>query len=138
LTARAAPEFELPLFDGSTVRSADLRGRAVVMNFWSSWCVPCQREMPLLARMAKEYDPQSVAFVGVALWDAKSDALGFLGRYGAGYPAGLDDQGTIAIEYGVGGLPETFFIRPDGTLSRKWIGEITEPQLRRFLDELRA
>src|SRR5262245_42994221 len=97
LTTKVAPEFELSMFDGSTVRMADLRGRGVVMNFWSSWCVPCQREMPLLARMAKEYDPKSVAFVGVALWDIRSDAKSFLDRYGAGYPAGLDEQGKIAI-----------------------------------------
>jgi len=138
LSTRVAPEFELALFDGSTVRMADLRGRGLVVNFWSSWCVPCQREMPLLARLAKEYDGQSVSFVGVAVWDLKSDAQTFLNRYSPGYPAGLDERGTIAIDFGVGGLPETFFVRPDGTLTRRWIGEVSETQLRRFVEEIRA
>jgi cytochrome c biogenesis protein CcmG/thiol:disulfide interchange protein DsbE len=138
LQTRVAPDFELATFDGSTVRAADLKGQPAVMNFWSSWCVPCQREMPLLTRVAKEYEPKSVAFVGVAIWDAKSDAQGFLTRYGAGYPAGLDERGTIAIEFGVRGLPETYFIRPDGSLTRRWIGELNEPTLRRFIEEIRA
>lgn len=138
LKSLGAPDFQLALFDGSSLRMSELRGRGVVVNFWSSWCVPCQREMPLLTRTAKEVEANSVTFLGVALWDARSDALSFHDRYGAGYPTGPDETGKIAIDFGVAGLPETFFVRPDGTLSRRWIGELHEAQLRRFIDEIRA
>jgi len=136
--ARSVPEFDLPLFDGSALKASELRGKVTVINFWSSWCVPCQREMTLLSRLAKEYEGQDVTFVGVALWDSRGDAEAFFNRYGAGYRAGIDERGAIAIDLGVGGLPETFFVAPDGTIRRKWLGELNEVQVRRFIDEIRA
>ena len=137
LPSAAAADFTLGLSNGSQVRLADLRGQAVVVNFWASWCVPCRDEAPLLARVAREYRERGVTFLGISLWDAESDVAEFLARFGVDYPNGGDLGGRIAIEYGLTGIPETYFVRPDGLLSRRWIGPLNESQLRSFVEEIR-
>ena len=136
-TSGSPSGFSIELYDGSALRLADLKGRAVVMNFWASWCIPCKDEAPLLSRMAREHEPQGVTFIGVNVWDADSDAKAFVARYGVGYPNGSDKGGKIGIDYGLTGIPETFFIRPDGSVARRWIGPLTESQLRNLIEEIR-
>ena len=138
LPSPVAPEVSLVLFDGSRVALSELRGRAVVVNFWGSWCVPCREEAPVFTRLAREYEGDAVTFLGVALWDTEADARAFLKQFNVNYPSGMDGNGRIAIEFGVKGVPETFFVRPDGTMSRRWIGPINERQLRGFVDEIRS
>jgi cytochrome c biogenesis protein CcmG/thiol:disulfide interchange protein DsbE len=116
---------------------ADLRGQVVVLNFWASWCLPCADEAALLARAARDYEGQSVRFVGIGVWDPESDATAFLTRYGVDYPNGPDTGGRILMEYGLTGVPETYFVRADGTVSRRWNGPITDSQLRAFIEEIR-
>jgi len=137
LRVRVAPEFTLPLYSGSAVSMADLRGRGVVVNFWGSWCVPCRDEAPVLSRLAKEYESQGVTFVGIAVWDNEREARSFISRYSMTYPAGPDDSGKVAVDFGLGGVPETFFVRPDGTLARRWVGALNESQLRSLVEEIR-
>ncbi|MBM2810919.1 MAG: resA [Chloroflexi bacterium] len=137
LTPRPAPHFQLTLYDGSPLRIEDLQGQGVILNFWASWCVPCRDEAPVLVRAARDYDGQSVKFLGVGVWDAESDARAFMNRFSVRYPSGPDEGGRIAIEYGLTGVPETFFIRSDGTMVRRWVGPINDAQLRAFVDEIR-
>jgi cytochrome c biogenesis protein CcmG, thiol:disulfide interchange protein DsbE len=137
LPSPVAPDVSLTLFDGSRVALSELRGRAVVVNFWGSWCVPCREEAPVFTRLAREYERDGVTFLGIAVWDTDSDARAFLKQFSIAYPTGMDGNGRVAIEFGVKGVPETFFVRPDGTMSRRWIGPINERQLRGFVDEIR-
>src|SRR5579871_7879 len=137
LATRTAPDFSLTTLDGSTIKMSDLRGQGVVVNFWASWCVPRQEEAPLLARMARTYAPESVSFLGIGVWDAESDARQFTARYQMPYANGSDLGGRITIDWGVSGVPETFFVRSDGTLTRRWIGPLDEVNLRRFVEEIR-
>jgi cytochrome c biogenesis protein CcmG/thiol:disulfide interchange protein DsbE len=76
-------------------------------------------------------------FVGVSEWDADSDVKSFVSRYGVGYPNGVDIGGKLAIDLGVTGIPETFFVRPDGSFSSRWVGPINEEQLRKQLEAIR-
>ncbi|MCS7002986.1 MAG: TlpA family protein disulfide reductase, partial [Dehalococcoidia bacterium] len=78
ITPRPAPPFTVTLFDGSTVRLADLQGKVVVLNFWASWCVPCREEATTLQQMALRYQDQGVVFLGVNVWDKDADARAFL------------------------------------------------------------
>lgn len=135
---RQAPDFTLPLYSGDRVRLADLRGRPVLVNFWASWCPPCRTEAPLLARLEREYRAKGVVFVGVNVWDGEPDARKFLREFDIAYPNGPDERGEIAIDYGLAGIPETFFIDRRGQIARKWIGPFTEAALRAFLDEIVA
>lgn len=107
----AAPSFELPLLDGSgTLSDEDLRGKAVVVNFWASWCIPCREEAPLLERTWRAYRDRGVVFLGVNIKDAESDARRFVDEFDMTYPNVRDLDQSLTRQFGVKGLPETFFI----------------------------
>lgn len=131
-----AKEFSLELLGGGTLALSELRGKVVMVDFWSSWCVPCRQEAPVLAEVYREYREQPVEFVGVDIWDRPSDALEFVNRFGTSYPTGVDANGAIAIDYGVTGIPEKFFISPEGVLVKKFVGPMKAGKLREILDEM--
>jgi cytochrome c biogenesis protein CcmG/thiol:disulfide interchange protein DsbE len=136
LKVRPAADFSLQQFDGGTFRLSEQRGKVVVVNFWSSWCVPCRQEAPELESAWQRYRDRGVAFLGVDIWDAEADARAFLREYRVSYPNGPDPNGAVTIEYGVTGIPETYFIDREGQLVRRWIGPLSRSQLAGFIDEL--
>ncbi len=131
-----APDFSLGLFDGSTFTLSDTlaNGKPVVVNFWASWCGPCADEAAVLQDAARRTGSR-VAFVGVNVQDIDADAQAFLRKYGVSYPNGSTNAGPISIQYGMRGVPETYFIAPDGRLIRKW-NTLTAADLDQFLAEL--
>jgi cytochrome c biogenesis protein CcmG/thiol:disulfide interchange protein DsbE len=131
-----APDFSLGLFDGSTFKLSDSlkSGKPVVVNFWASWCGPCAEEAPVLQDAARRHADR-ITFVGVNVQDTDSDAMAFLLKYGISYPNGSGGAGPISIQYGMRGVPETYFIAPDGRLVRKW-NTLTAADLDQFLAEL--
>ena len=133
---KPAPPFTLPLLDGSALELSDLRGKVVMVDFWSSWCPPCIEEAPVLAATYRQYAGRGVEFVGVAIWDEEGAVREFVQRFGVSYPNGLDAKGKIAIDYGLRGIPEKFFIDPEGRLVRKFVGPVTAERLSAILDEL--
>ena len=132
-----APDFTLRLYDGGSFRLADHRGQVVVVNFWASWCPPCRDEAPVLERAWQQQRGQGVVLVGADVWDKDQDARNFMSEFHVDYPTGPEPGGATAIDYGVTGLPETFFVRPDGTVSRHWIGPLNDQQISAFIDEAR-
>ena len=135
---RAARPFSLTLLSGSQTSLADLRGKVVMIDFWSSWCPPCREEAPTLASVYQQYQARGVVFLGVAIWDSDSEVRKFVQGNGLGYPNGLESRGTIAIDYGVKGIPEKYFVDKNGNIVRKFIGPVTSEQLSKVLDELLA
>ena len=131
-----APDFSLALFDGSTFTLKDSlqTGKPVVLNFWASWCGPCADEAPVLQDAARRYGDR-ITFVGVDVQDIDSDAQTFLQKYGITYQNGSGNAGPISVQYGMRGVPETYFIAPDGHLVRKW-NTLTAADLEQFLGEL--
>ena len=109
-------------------------GKPVVVNFWASWCGPCADEAPLLQDAARR-NSDRFTFVGVDVQDLDSDAQTFLQKYAISYPNGSGNAGPISIQYGMRGVPETYFIAPDGKLIRKW-NTLTGADLEQFLGEL--
>src|SRR5437764_9686104 len=109
-----APDFSLGLFDGSTftLSSTLQTGKPVVLNFWASWCGPCADEAPVLQDAARRYADR-VTFVGVDVQDLDTDAQAFLTRYGITCLNGSGNAGPISVQYGMRGVPETYFIAPD-------------------------
>lgn len=131
-----APDFSAPLLSGGgPLELSDLRGRPVMLNFWASWCVPCKDEAPLLRQALRVYGDR-VAFVGVDVKDARSDAIDFVRRTGLSYPHVRDEGGTIYSDYGLTGQPETFFIDADGTIVEHVNGPLDEAALAQLLDVL--
>jgi cytochrome c biogenesis protein CcmG/thiol:disulfide interchange protein DsbE len=134
---RQVPDFTLGLFDGSNLHLAEklAEGKPVVVNFWASWCVPCTDEAPIFEAAAQR-NASRFNFVGVDVQDTDADGRAFIARHGVTYPSGAGDAGPISIQYGMRGVPETYFIAPDGHLVRKWNGPLTAEGLEQFLREL--
>lgn len=131
-----ADDFSLELMSGETLTLADLRGKAVMVDFWSSWCPPCRQEAPVLVEVYLEYENLPVEFVGVDIWDVPAAAQEHIDRYNVPYPNGIDADGIIAINYGVTGLPEKFFISPEGMVVKKFVGPMSPSKLRGILNEM--
>lgn len=126
---RPAPEFTLAGFDGSSFSLSDYRGQVVVLNFWASWCDPCIAEMPMLNRIADEFEGDNVVIVGVNVWDTNEAARRFIDELNVTYPVIEDNASTsIAVEFGLTGVPETFVINPDGEIVTYYRGEFSNAQ----------
>jgi cytochrome c biogenesis protein CcmG/thiol:disulfide interchange protein DsbE len=106
----------------------NLRGEAVVLNFWASWCIPCKAEAPLLVASARTHAGK-VAFLGIDVQDFKSDARRFLRRYHANYVSLRDGGGSTSSGYGLTGVPETYFVDRRGRIVAHVPGQITRDQL---------
>lgn len=138
LVGKAAPGWEIPLYAAdSTLSLAELEGTPVVLNFWASWCLSCRDEARVLEAGWRRHGP-GVAFVGVAVDDQPGPARAFIERYGKTYHLGPDRDGSIALDYGLFGVPETFFISPDGRIVSKHIGPVTAAELETRIAEARA
>jgi cytochrome c biogenesis protein CcmG, thiol:disulfide interchange protein DsbE len=130
-----APGFSLERLDGGgKLALSSLRGRAVVLNFWASWCDPCKREAPTLERLWHRYRSRGVVFVGIDANDAASDARRFLRAHGITYPTVHDAHGLVAANsYNVANMPMTFFVDRTGRLvDTRVLGPVSE---KRFGDE---
>lgn len=134
LEDKPAQAFTLQDLDGDTWSLEALRGKPVVLNFWSTWCLPCKQEHPLLLEAARAYP--DVQFLGVVFQDDADKAKAYLRMNGAAYPSLVDPNGRLAVDYGVAGVPETFFIAPDGTIARKVTGPLTPDVLMGTLDPM--
>ncbi|HET7127530.1 MAG TPA: TlpA disulfide reductase family protein [Gaiellaceae bacterium] len=129
----AAPDFSLRRLNGEgQLRLVSLRGKAVVLNFWASWCVPCKQEAPLLEAAAKRFRSAEVVVVGVDAQDFRSDARRFIKRYGLSYPIVRDGRGSTLTHYDVTGFPETWFVDRSGHVVGEHVtGPLTRERLLR-------
>jgi len=124
LVGREAPPFALrPVGGGAPVSLASLRGKPVVVNFWATWCVPCIEEHGVLGSGARSWEGRA-HFLGVVYQDEENSIADFLRRQGSAYPTLVDEGGKTAIAFGVYGVPETFFISPDGVVVEKSMGPL--------------
>jgi thiol-disulfide isomerase/thioredoxin len=125
-----APDFSLESLDGKTVRLSDLRGKAVLLNFWATWCGPCKIEMPWFVDLQKQYGSQGLQIVGVAMDDAsKEDIAKFAKDMGVNYPI-LIGKDSVGDQYGgVPALPESFLISRDGKIVDKIVGLIGKGEI---------
>jgi thiol-disulfide isomerase/thioredoxin len=123
LIGNLAPDFELPALDGKKLKLSDLRGKAVLLNFWATYCGPCKIEMPWFVELQKEYGPQGFQIVGVAMDDASTEDIAkFTKEMGVNYPILLGQESVGESYGGVGVLPTTFFIDRDGKLIAREFG----------------
>jgi len=131
-----APEFGLTTFDNQTISLAELRGQVVVVNFWASWCIPCEDEAAELESTWRRYRDQGVIIIGVDYVDTETEALAFLQRFGVTYPNGPDLGTKISQAFRIQGVPETYVVDQRGTLAYVKIGPTTEEELRSVIDPL--
>ena len=144
--AGPAPDFTLTLFEGydgglgiPVVTLSDLRGRVVVLNFWASWCVPCEEEAPDLEAAWRAYQDRGVVFLGVDWSDNEADALDYLQRFDITYANGPDLGSRISQPvYRIQGVPETFIIDPNGNVVFFKSSPITRQELAAEIEKLLA
>ncbi len=128
LLSKPAPDFTLALLSkqaGKALHLADLKGKLVVINFWASWCDPCKQEAPLLQAQWQRAKAQGVVFIGIDFQDGQSAALSFVQQNDLTYTNVVDPNGSTGINYGVTGVPETFFIDRHGVIVNTVRKELT-------------
>lgn len=132
LIGHAAPNFTLDALSlqaAPAISLASYKGRPVMLNVWSSTCVPCVDEASLLQAQWQRVKSQGIVFLGIDFQDVKSDGLSFLHKYGITYLNVLDATGSTAISYGVSATPETIFINRAGIVASRVVGQLTEQTL---------
>ena len=120
---KPAPDFTLQTLDGKDVTLSSLRGKAVLLNFWATWCGPCKIEMPWFVELQKQYGSQGLQIVGVAMDDSSTqDIQNFVKEMGVNYPVLIGKEAVGQAYGGVDVLPTTFFIGRDGTIVAREFG----------------
>ena len=134
-TGKKVPNFSLSTLEpfraewGETLDYREFAGtEPLVINFWASWCVPCREEAPRLEAAWQKYGDR-VQFLGINYQDQEADALAFIEEFGHGFPSGADPRGEVGLDFGLFGLPATYFVDPEGTIRSVKIGEISADEL---------
>ena len=135
---KLAPEFELTSFNGEVISSADLDGKVVVLNFWSSWCKPCESEAADLETAWRQYQSRGdIVFLGVDYVDTEPEAKVYLEKFDITYPNGPDLRTNISQAFRIRGVPETYIIAKDGILAHAQIGPFSSlAQIHSVIDPL--
>lgn len=131
-----SPNFTLELIDGGNFNFSDYKGKPILINFFASWCLPCREEMPALEKVAHEYGPKGVVFLGIAVDDTEEKMKDFIAKYGVTFPVGLDKTAAIQKSFGLYGIPTTYFIDKQGAINYFHSGSVTEELLHHELDKL--
>jgi peroxiredoxin len=134
-----APDFTLPTIDGKPMKLSDLRGKAVLLNFWATWCGPCKVEIPWFTELQQQYGSQGLVIVGVSMDDdPKKDVPKFAQEMKIDYPILVGNE-SVADQYGgVEGLPVTFYIGRDGKIVKKVVGLVSHSEIEDGIKEALA
>jgi peroxiredoxin len=137
LVNKKAPEFARKDLSGATLNLRSLRGKVVLLNFWATWCAPCQVEMPRFAAWQRQYGPQGLQVVGLSMDDGAAPVRRLVTKLKLGYPVAMGDARLGERYGGVLGLPLTYLIDRDGVVRAQFQGEtdlnIIEKQLQLIL-----
>lgn len=126
----------VPSASSTHFRLEDFKGKPLILNFWASWCVSCRQEAHELEAFWRKYKDQGVAVVGIAIQDEVEAAQRFANEYRKSYILGLDEEGSVSLDYGVSGVPETFLIDSNGVIQHKEVGPVTFSMLESNLSKI--
>ncbi|WP_229683041.1 thiol-disulfide oxidoreductase ResA [Virgibacillus oceani] len=135
-----APDFELKQVNKNneleTVKLSDLKGKGVMLNFWATYCPPCEAEMPYMEKLYPEYKEKGVEIVAVSLDSTELVINRFIEKYNLTFPTPHDKSGQVMEQYGVGPIPSTFFINPEGEIVEVVSGALTLEKLEGYLKQI--
>lgn len=132
-TGKKAPDFTLKNVQGELVTLSDFRGKKVMVNFWATWCPPCQEEMPEIERFHNENPDVIILSINI---DTTQDIQGFIDEYQTTFPVLLDEDKNVAKAYGTFKIPETYFINRDGIVKHKQIGAMKYNDMKTVFDSM--
>jgi cytochrome c biogenesis protein CcmG/thiol:disulfide interchange protein DsbE len=139
LVGKAAPDFNLPNLAGGRVTLADIAGKSAIVNFWNSWCIPCQQEAPALQKFYAEHkDDSDFAMVGIVRDDETNDVRAYVRKNGVNWTIALDPENQAALDFATRGQPETYAISPGGVVAAAKYGPMSSTELETFLAAARA
>lgn len=124
--------FQINRLDGKTLRLADLKGKAVLLNFWATWCIPCQDEMPLLEKYAQKY-ADNLVVIGIDSGEDSGVVSDYVKKLGITFPIALDSSGDLTRSYLINGFPTSLFVDKEGVLRNLHIGALREDLLTGYL-----
>lgn len=130
------PHFQFETMDGKTYDSETLKGQPYLVNFWASWCEPCEEEIPELVRVYEKYKEQDLLILGVGVQDSEKNLRAFADKYGITFPIGLDEKGILSGLFGLTGVPETYFVSREGEVVFTYKGPLTEELLEAGLEKV--
>lgn len=131
-----APPFQFAAMDGETYDNETLKGRPYLVNFWASWCKPCEEEIPDLVRTYEKFQAQNLLILGVGVQDSEENLRAFAHKYGITFPIGLDEKGILSGLFGLTGVPETYFVSREGEVVFTYKGPLTEELLESGLEKI--
>jgi peroxiredoxin len=132
---RAAPDFQLENLDGGTLRLSDLQGKAVLVNFWATWCQPCRRELPHLVAAYDRYRQEGLEILAVNLQEDEDTIRRYVEEFGMKFPVVIDRSGDVADKYHVIGVPTSFFIDRSGVVRSIYTGPFVGQQSREGIEQ---
>lgn len=130
-----APDFLVTSIDGESIRLSDLRQKAVMLNFWATWCGPCVEEMPLLQAYAEKYS-QDLVILGINADEPRRDVVKFVEDHGLTFPVFLDPDSRVQDLYNIHAFPTSFFIDREGVIRGFHIGSLSESLLDGYLQDI--
>jgi len=138
LLGKAAPDFSVTTLDGQPLTAADVAGKTVIVNFWNTWCIPCQEELPALKKFYAEHANDSdLVMLGIVRRDDTKTVREFVSGEGIGWTIALDPSKEAALDFGTRGQPETFAISPSGQIVAYKPGPMSPRDLENFLSVAR-
>jgi thiol-disulfide isomerase/thioredoxin len=141
LTGQSPPDFTLPTLDGGFITLSGLKGKVVMINFWTTWCPPCREEMPSLERLYRHYKYEDFALLAVDIMENPETVKKFAKKYNLSFPILLDKTGDVAVKYSANAIPTTYIINKKGKTvgkaigPRKWDGDHAKDLFQELLKE---
>lgn len=134
---KKAPDFVLVDLDGTKHKLSDYEGQGVFLNFWGTWCKPCEKEMPYINNQYKQYKNQGVQVLAVNVGESELAVGKFASRYKLEFPIVIDKDGQVMNAYGINPLPITFLIDKEGMVVKSHTGELSEKMVKEFMEQIK-
>ena len=136
LIGRKAPEFSAESINGKPVSLSNYPESPIILNFWASWCPPCRDETPHFEKIWRLYKEKDVVVIGINVQDDLNSANEYISEFDVTFVNGMDKNGRIMVDYGVTGLPVTFFLDREGMIIGRWVGSIGASSLESRVEAL--
>jgi len=132
----SAPDFELVDMNGETHRLSEYNSQGVFLNFWGTWCKPCEREFPIIDRYYQEYQNEGIQVLAVNIAESDFAVQNYIDRKSLTFPVVIDKQKSVMNAYNINPLPTTFLINPEGKIEKIITGEMTDTQIKKYMEQI--